>query len=180
VIHRGVQVLHDHRILDCGAWPLVGGFVVHEFFLHPSAEYEDRAGCGEMSVHAVVLRFADDVGDVDRLILHLFVYFPFRQRVVAELVGEHDECAIEQPAFLEVANELCDWCIDQLLHRGCAFVFVFVAVLVEKGNVFRGDFDKVRVRFDQVVREQVVLAEMVGVVGVEGLFGFEGEVECFC
>ena len=166
-----------HRIFEGRARPLVGGFAVHESLLDSAAEHQDRAGRGEVAVHAVVARLADHAGDVDRLILDLFADLAFGQGIAAELARQHDERSLQQPPFFQVANELRDWRVDQFLHRGRALVAVLVAVPVNEGDVFRGDLDVTRAALDEAPREQTTLSEPAGVIGVEICLRLERQIE---
>ena len=120
-----------------------------------------------MPVHAVVPRLGHHVGDVDRLVLDFLADLAFGHRVAAELAGEDDQRAIEQAALVEVANQLRDRRVDQLLHGRRALVAVLVRVPVDERDVLGRDLDVAGAGLDQPAREQAALAEPAGVVGVE-------------
>ena len=177
MIDRRVQILDRHRALDRGARTLVGRLAVDESPLHAAAEHQHRPGGREMAVHPVVPRLRHDVGDVDRLVLDLFPDLALGHGVAAELTGQDHQRAIEQPALVEVAHQLRDGRVDDLLHVGGALVAVFVRVPVDERDVFRGDLDVACTGLHQPPRQQAALAESSAVVGVERALRLEREVE---
>ena len=146
--------------------------------LDAAAEHDDRAGVGEVAVHAVVFGQRHDVGRVG-LILDFLADLAFGDDVAAELAGEDDERAVEQAALFEIENELGDRGVDLALHVGGALVAVFVGVPVAEGDVFGGDFDEAGAGFDEAAGEEAALSEAAVVVGVEAFFRLEREVEGF-
>ena len=66
------------------------------------------------------------VGNVDGLVLHFLADLALGHRVTPELAREHHQRAIEQAALLQIADQLRDRRVDQLLHRVGARVPVLV------------------------------------------------------
>ncbi len=130
-----------------------------------------------MPVHAVVPGLLHDVRNVDGLIADLFADLAFRDRVPAELAGQDHQRAIEQPAFVEVAYQLRDRRVDELLHVGRSLMPVLVSIPVHEWDVLGGDLHVPRTAFDEPPRKKTALAKAARVVGIERCLRLEPEVK---
>ena len=129
-----------------------------------------------MPVHAVVLGLAHHVR-LFGLVLHFLADLAFGNRVAPELARQHHQRAVQQPALLQIENQLRDRRVDLLLHDLRALMAVLVRVPVAERDVLRRDFDIARARLHQPAREQAALPEAAGVVNVEAPARLEREVE---
>jgi hypothetical protein len=177
MINRRVQILHDDRVFDGRTGPLLRGFPVHESLFDAPAKHQNRPGGGEMAMHTVMTGFVHHVGDVDGLILDFFTDLSLCHRVPAELAGEDNESAVQQPALVQIPNQLGNRSIDDLLHGHCAFVAVLVRVPVKERNVLRRHFDVPCARFHETSREQAALSEPALLIGREIFSRVQRQVE---
>jgi hypothetical protein len=177
-IDRGVEVFDDDAFFEGFAGAFVGSDTMQVTALQAAAKHEDGAGVGEVSMHAVVFQFADDVGN-GYLVFDFVIRFAFNEHVAAEFAGENDEGAIEEAAFFEVEDELSDGSIDGFFEIGGASVAVFVRVPILKRNVFGSDFDETRAGFGESTGEETAQTKTAGVVFFVGGLGLEREVESF-
>ena len=97
--------------------------------------------------------------------------------VAAELAGQHDQRAVEQPALLQVEDQLGDRAVDLLLHLGVGGVAVLVRVPAQERDVLGRHLDEARPGLGQPPGQQAALAEPAGVVAVEALLRLLGQVE---
>ena len=172
-----MEVGDRNGVLDRDAGPLVGSFSVHAPSLHATSEEHHRGAGGEMAVLAVVGRQLQEVFRRTRLILGIRAGLTLRDHVAAELAGDHHERAIEQAAFLEIADEGRDGAVDLGVQSRHPFVAVLVRVPVDEGNVFRGHLDVAGPVLDEPPREQAATAEAAGVVPLLNFLRLARDVE---
>ena len=100
-----MQVLDHHAFLNRLERTLVRRQAVQVTLLDSAAEEQDTTRVGEMPVHAVVFLVVDHVRHF-HLVFDLVVRLAFNERVAAELARQDDQRPVQQPALLQVEDEL--------------------------------------------------------------------------
>ena len=165
------------RILHGEARPLVGGLSIHKTLLHAATEQGHGRAAGEVAVLAVVIRLEEEILRGAGLIGGLRAGPPLGDHVAAELAGDDDECPVEEPAGLEIADQRGDGAIDLLVHPVDRLVTALVGVPVDEGDVFGCHLDIPGAVLDEPAGEEAAAAEAAGVVLLDHLLRLERDVE---
>ena len=164
------------RFLEGLAGPLFGRAAMEVAVLNPAAEKQDRAGVGEVAMHAVEFEVLERGGHFD-LVFYLFVGLAFDQRVAAEFAGEDDQGAVQQSARLEVENQLRDRGIDCFFMAAARGLPVLMGVPVEERNILGGDLDIPGSDLGQAAGKEAAQAETSDLLLVPGAEAVLGGVE---
>jgi len=151
--NRRVHVLDGDRVFDRNERSLIRGCAVHLALTDAAAEHNNTGAAGEVTVQAVVVGVLDGRPFMEGLVTRLGAWTAFNHRIAAELTGDDDQGAVQEPAGLEVTNQARNRPIDFLMHLRNHIVALAVRVPLEERHVLRRHFDEAGAILDEATRE---------------------------